>query len=658
MRTKVTLVLVFLNVALFFFIFKFERNWRTEAAAIEARRRVLGPESAHIRTIEVTSASPGISYRLERERDREQWMLTKPLHWPANPHATSSIVTELQLLEHETSFGVADLPKSGMSLADYGLENPRFTVTFGSGGSAATSRLKIGDTSKVGNRLYVLSPDEKRIHVVNRSLVDSLALPLEQLRADALFTIPVFEARALTIQPATSGAAGPRIRIRRETAGARWKFEAPIVAPASKLALDTTINALNALQAKSFPPASAASPATNPTLRVMLEGNNRNETLILGEPVPAPAAPASGTAPARPPAATGGEVEYYAQLEGRDALFTVAVPPKVIETLRTAQVALRERRVLDFDPRTVTAITIAAPIADQPPVLLQRLENPTDARDAGAWQIARRGDAAQGPQTRPADPALIQRLLTQLTLLTAKSFESDAPTSADLENWGFNRPEREVMLTFAASPGATNAPVMLRLGTDARREAVYARSGTPTDPGAAIYTVEPDILRELPADPVAWRHRLVHELPAAARISALKITDLAGIEKPVFETTFDVNGQPAAAPRDPAVLSALLAQLRKLQAKRFTHDGFVERGPPSGEEWRFRLEATIGLPGGAGEQSSTLTLFFTERLGGGRQLAGSKELAAVFEIEQPLIDALWPLTEGTRDPGPPPEAKK
>jgi hypothetical protein len=37
MRTKVTLVLVFLNVALFFFIFKFERNWRTERASLEAR---------------------------------------------------------------------------------------------------------------------------------------------------------------------------------------------------------------------------------------------------------------------------------------------------------------------------------------------------------------------------------------------------------------------------------------------------------------------------------------------------------------------------------------------------------------------------------------------------------------------------------------------
>ena len=34
----------------------------------------------------------------------------------------------------------------------------------------------------MGNRLYVLSPDGGRIHVVRRSLADSLALTLNQLQ--------------------------------------------------------------------------------------------------------------------------------------------------------------------------------------------------------------------------------------------------------------------------------------------------------------------------------------------------------------------------------------------------------------------------------------------------------------------------------------------
>ncbi len=73
MRTKVTLVLVFLNVALFAYIFRFERAWRTEAASREARRRVLGPEAARITTLEVEA--PGGGYRLVRERDA--WFLTR-----------------------------------------------------------------------------------------------------------------------------------------------------------------------------------------------------------------------------------------------------------------------------------------------------------------------------------------------------------------------------------------------------------------------------------------------------------------------------------------------------------------------------------------------------------------------------------------------------
>ena len=48
----------------------------------------------------------------------------------------------------------------------------------------------------------------------------------------------------------------------------------------------------------------------------------------------------------------------------------------------------------------------------------------------------------QDRQTTPADRGAVERFLTQLTQLSARSFVSDSPSSAELENWGFNRPER------------------------------------------------------------------------------------------------------------------------------------------------------------------------------------------------------------------------
>lgn len=652
MRTKVTLVLIFLNVALFFFIFKFERNWRTEAASREARRRVLGPEAADIRTLEVNAAAPGASFRLVRNRD--DWSLTRPLEWPANPHAATAIVNELGLLEHETSFRVADLAQNGQSLASYGLDAPKLTVAFSAGDPAAPGApprppvtLKIGDLTGDGKRLYVLSTDGERVHVVNRSLIDTLTLPLEQLRADTLLNIRVFEARSLGVQTDASraGTAGVRVRIRRE--GTRWTFETPIIARASRTAIELAINDLNTLRAKTFSPSPAPNPLPSaaPLLRITLEGNNRLETLFLGEPV----------RPAEP-AAAGREAvrDYYAQLDGRAAVFTVAVPVRLVEALRTAQESLREKRVLEFDAAAVSAVTLSAPVlSNQAPVTLQRLEAPAgQARDADqAWQVIVRGDGAQGPQTLPADPAAVRNLLERLTLLSAGQFKSDAPTGADLEDWGFNRPLREVSLSVTGTP----APIVLRLGTDAART-VYARVGTPTEPGASIYTVPADIVEDLTLLPSAWRNRAVAEpLPAAARISALRITDLAD-NKTVVDLTFAADGQPSPAPRDAKAVAALVAGLRALRAREFLPGGYAEKIVTGGEEraWRYRLEATVTLPGGAGlETTRPFNLALTERLGGNLLYAGSRELDAIFAVEQPVLDALWAMIYGPRDPGPP-----
>ena len=436
MRTKVTLVLVFLNVALFFFIFKFERQWMTGARARDARSRILGPEAADIRSLEIKSPVAGAS-TISLARRGDTWWLTQPLEWPANPHAVSSIIHELQLLENVSSFSTKDLASNSMTLADYGLDRPKLTVTFASGDAPPTT-LRIGDSTNIGNRLYVLSPDGERIHVVARSLADSLALGVDKLRSDTLLTIPAYEARGLLVQ-----SSAVRLRIRRENN--RWLFDTIINnARASKTAIDDTIGQLNDLRVKSFNPTPppATLPSVDPKLRVTLEGNNRRETLLLGDPVSAQSK--TGQAP-RPAVDASTSIEYYAQLEGRAAVFTVTVPAQpsdLIDTLRNAQVKLREKRLLEFDARNVTAIALTAP--NQPPVTLQRLEAGATSTEA-SWQIVSRGDPAAGPQTLPADRAVVQRLLEQLALLAAKDtggFVSDAPGNADLEKWGFNRPQR------------------------------------------------------------------------------------------------------------------------------------------------------------------------------------------------------------------------
>jgi hypothetical protein len=651
MRSKVTLILVFLNVALFFFIFHFERDWRTERASLEARRRVLGSEAADIRTLEVASDVPGASFRIERRGDA--WFITKPFEWPANPNAVSRILNELQFLEHETSFSARELARNGQSLADYGLERPKLTATFTSGeppvpGAARpiTTVLRLGDTTRVGHRLYLLSPDGALIHVVSGSLAESLALPLEQLRADTLFTIPVFEARALSLQttrrvPNLPGAAasGLRVRLRRDPTN-RWKFETPVLALASKTATELAINGLDALRVKAFVsgPGPAILPSAAPELTVTLEGNNRDETLYLGGETP--------------------DHDTYAQLKDRSPVFTVAVPRALLEDLRNAPDELRDRHVLDFDPRAVTAIALSTP--NQPELALQRLEASGGAGDEGAsWQIVRRGAAAPEAQTLPADRAAVGQLLERLAALTAVRFQSDAPTDAALEDWGFKSPEREIALTLG---GPYPSQTTLQIGRSTRRSTAggepdaYARvAGTPS-----VFAIGPEILAATPVSVLAWRDRLIHQLPPSARISALTLTDTVAhtviyghtlAEGETWETAF--AGESADRRR---ALLELIQQVRTLRARNFVQEGLPDQVLVAGElrPWRYRLDAAIVLPGGnAGAERETLTLGLTDRLGGTEQLAGSKEFGVVFGLPQTVVDALWTLTYGRRDPGPP-----
>ncbi|MBI3884973.1 MAG: DUF4340 domain-containing protein [Opitutae bacterium] len=530
--------------------------------------------------------------------------------------------------------------QSQRTLADYGLAHPALTLIFTSAGKSYVT--KIGDSTKIGDRLYLLAPDGRTIHVVNRSLTDSLERPLEDIRSESIFTIPVFEVRSLSLQ--TAAPANLKVRLRRD--GARWAFETPILARANKAGVEGTINALNALQTRNFlapaDPRLEQAGLDAPTLRVTLEGNARRETLLLG------AAAAPG--------------EFYAKIENKAAVFTVALPPRLLADLHGAQETLRDRHVLDFDPPTVTSLALAAP--GQPELSLQRLEA---GQGAESWQLVVRSGSGQAPQTLAADTAVVHELLQKLQLLAATKFLSDAPSAADLENYGFNRPEREITLNLSTGGGLTgNTPsaLTLQIGVAPDQRAVaYARVTN----APYVYQIDPAVLRDAPALVRHYRQRILRELPAGARIGGLRLTDLATgrllLEKTAPTdaglTAESLAPDPAPEPRRKA-LASLLAELRTLRARRFLADTFTpDHAELNGEAhpWKYRLEVTLALEGGSGTaQTTTSTLVFTDRLGGTTQLAGTAEFGGVvFEVTQELLDALFTLTYAEQhDPGPPP----
>ena len=652
MRTKVTLILIFLNVALFFFIFGFERQWHTDELARDARHRVLGPEATNIQSLEIRGDTLAAPIRLERQG--EGWQIAAPYQWPASPFAVGRIVEELQFLEDETSFPTADLEQTGRSLADYGLAEPALFVTFSaSAENTEPTTLAIGKKTDIGNRLYVLSPAGDRVHVVSQSLVESLALGLDQIRADSCFSIPVFEIRSLNLQ--NTGPANVRVRLRRE--GNRWTFESPIVTRASKTKTELALNGLNDLKTHTFLGSSVGQPdllatagTTTPSLRITIEGNTRRETLLLGNevgPTAIPAPPSPGT-----PAAVQPDREYYAQMESRDAVFTVIIPDLLATSLRGAQEKLRDPRVLDLEGRRIDALTLTD--QDGREVVLQRLEQ--TANIPSGWQVVQR--LANGSvRTQGADATVVEdQLLRSLRQLEALNFERDVPSDTELEDWGLLQPRRRIALSLTTENGSllSTPNLTLLIGTNQDGSGAFAKLQRQT----FVYGIDASILAQTPVTPLHYRQRLLRELPTGARLTGITLRDLSNDtvlythELTADETWDKVFARSAA--NEQIALTKLRSELRTLRAQSFVSDKFAQRVEVNGNErgWRFRIDAKLSLTGDDSAQIVDSTLFIADRDGGDRQLVGSPEFDVIFEAQQPFLDAIWTLSYQARDPGP------
>lgn len=622
MRLKYTIILLVLNIAAFFYIYHLERQNAPEAVFDQDVTNML-PNALTIERIRIQVADGDQTEERVLERNRDRWTIIKPYNWPANDNAVQRILTQLQFLHVDTVMQLEDIERAGQSLADYGLDKPRIMLTYE--GTGASTSLKIGAPTKMGSRLYVLAPNGKEVLVVSRELLESIDISLENLRSPQIFNIPIFEISSLRIQ---AGDAGEQ-RIVIEKVNGEWRFETPVPAPADPELVTSTLGMLAASQALQLIPASQVDRArmglAAPFMRITISGNQRRQTLVLGGPVPDPK-----------PA----DVEQrYAQLESASADGTVfTVNATNFDWLVRASDELRERRFFQFDPTTVTAIQITQGDAS---LLLQKLEKRNE-KSEDAWQIVIQGkDADVTPQ--PGDTELIDRLLNRLNELKAEAFVSDAPSPANLKEYGFEPPNATIRLDNGQS-------MTLQLGgvDKAEPRMIFAKLASRD----YVYAVLSRILGQVSANPLTYRRRILEQQPASATVTRLLLTDLQ-TQAPLLDVSIDTGKETwpvalekEAAERREAILG-LVASVKSFEVKNYLYDDFREI---TAAPWRYKLEATISLPGGESTQTIERTYFFSFREEANRQIGGSPEANMTFTLPQALIDDLFALSFAANPP--------
>ena len=628
MRFKFTLFLFILNCIAFGLIILISQKDKGSGVRTTGLSGLVSRETIEATRIELSGK--GLEIPRVLERTGSEWKMVEPIQWPANYFAINRILNQLQFLEENASFSVDEIERTGQSLADYGLEEPWIQLTLSNGDES--TELSVGNVTEIGNNFYLLGPDRKIVFVISRKIIDSLLVDLSDLRKRQIFTIPIFEIEALSLQinnPELVENGNFRIRVAR-AGNDSWIFEAPLSAEADATQVSNTINTLTAVNVVEFKELETSDPILqgleDPVMQVTIHGNKRRQTLLLGNKVTTTNDEKVST--------------YYARLENNPTVFTVEAEP--FDRLRKAEEALRERSILNFTPETLTSIDISE---NNLQIRLQKLET-------GNWQVIESGDDAD-IQPYQADLKIITRLIDDLKNLRASGFAIDSPTPADLDRLGFNSPRRTIQLTFGDKQIS-----LLLAHPENNNEQLYARS----DKAEYVYTVNRrSTLQMVPLNVANYRERTLETLPEAAQIVEIQLENLSTGETIFNYTLKDKNDDWPIALKDlpetelNAIL-ALLDTLRNFTVKSYLMDQYQDAYPVDSETlrpWIYRLSAQILLPGDETDRSESRSYVFTQRSSGIHQVGASKLHDTIFTIPQQLIEALHTFTD---DIQPPPEA--
>lgn len=457
MRTRNLLILAIAVVLVAGYILLFERHQPTSEEAREQAERVL-PGLDRDRVVAVDIDGEQGEVRLERSGD--DWRIVRPLDFPADATAVSSLLGSLENLDRDRV-----LPSEEVDPAEYGLDEPEVTVAveLEDGGEL---RLQIGAEMPLGSNRALRAGGSGDVILAPGWFVTDLDRELDEWRSRDVVDLVSSDVASLEIV----GRDGDTIEAVR--VGDLWRLLEPVEDLAHREHLRNLVSDLNALRVAEF--ADGADPGElgldAPAWRITVVRADGDEPvrLALGETRPADT----------------GEATEVALRRGDD-LFWVT-DQGVLTRLARAPVLWRSRSLYPLDTWSVDRLTLRS---GEQAVALERAE--------GMWRTGE-GDEVDG--------AAVHDRLTLLAEMEAIDYDlvlPDAEPTGRVEVVLTGEDVRPVTFTFFPSLTADGKP----LATVSGRDTVMSVDRTAVaellaDPRALIVTeAPPEKTGELPDEP-------------------------------------------------------------------------------------------------------------------------------------------------------------
>jgi hypothetical protein len=445
MKYKSTLVLFIVVVVAGIVAYSLSRKPTSEELEQQRSKLLAGVEADDVQTLTVDKGDGRIVCRRDAD-DKDEWRITEPVDIRADRYAVEDVIRKLGSAERQ-----ARVSREGLKLADYGLAEPKRTVTLeGKQPGQKSWVIDVGGDAPAGNAVWVAVKDAPAVYSVTRDVAQQTDVTVAGLRSKNLGKrISTWDLQKLSVAAAAADDR-PAYELACEKTDGKWEIKQPIYDPGDRNAIEAVVNKVYDQNIKADDVVAddmgqaAQYGLDKPDLTVTVAGKDRTEEFALSRRT------------------EDGKTVCYAMQKGENPI--VRVPESLFDALRKQPDELRDKSLVDFRVEDVTEIKAASPVGE---LVLAKVDE--------GWQIT-------GDEAVAADADVIKTFLDDLKKAEVKEFAADGVE--DLTPYGLAEGQRlDVVLSDEDGETLAHATFGLASGDGGR---VYARRGD----YPAVLTVE------------------------------------------------------------------------------------------------------------------------------------------------------------------------
>lgn len=356
---------------------------KTESTEAAQGQKVVDMDSSAVTKVVIAPTGGGAKTVLEKKDGK--WRLTEPVDAAADQFSADELVR-----------GLTDLRSSGDVEKGVAGE-PKFDVEV-TGAGGKTVKLAFSDKSVVGDTMYVTPDGASKALVVPSDVYDKLD-KTDDLRDKQLVSASSQDIKQLKYRT-------PTTQVSLVKNGNDWEVTEPEKMPADQSAVSDLLFGVTGMRAVEFEKGDDKTALAHPQLTISYSTTQ-------------PSTQPATTQPAFTTIVVGRYQDIRKQnvlagVEGSNAVATV--PATVLTTFAKSPLDLRDKKVLDIDPASVTQVTLSSdksgsgktplvmasgPTAEKREVTLM-LRSKTDAKTPANPEPASKPTATSKPTTMPS----------------------------------------------------------------------------------------------------------------------------------------------------------------------------------------------------------------------------------------------------------------